>query len=179
MKILKGILLTLLALVILVLIVALFVKKDFVVEREIVINKPKNEVFSYIKFVKNQDRFSKWNRLDPKMKKSYKGTDGQIGFVYSWESDNKQVGKGEQEIANIVDGEKIEMKLRFKVPFESESEAYMNTEAVDSKTTKVKWGFKGTSPYPFNIMGLFFDMENAIGSDLGTGLSNLKKVLEK
>jgi hypothetical protein len=179
MKILKGILLTLVALVALVLIVALFVEKDYAIEREIVINKPKQEVFNYIKFVKNQDHFSKWNQLDPNMKKSYKGTDGQVGFVYSWDSNDDNVGKGEQEIANIVEGEKVEMKLRFKVPFESESEAYLATESVDSPSTKVKWGFKGTSPYPFNIMGLFFDMENLIGGDLATGLSNLKGVLEK
>lgn len=179
MKILKAILLTLVALVALVLIVALFVEKDYTIEREIVINKPKQEIFNYIKFIKNQDNFSKWNRLDPKMKKSYKGTDGQVGFVYSWDSTNENVGKGEQEIANIVEGEKVEMKLRFKVPYESESEAYLSTESVNSTSTKVKWGFKGTSPYPFNIMGLFFDFENMIGDDLATGLSNLKVVLEK
>ena len=79
------------------LVVALFVKKDYNVEREIVINKSVNEVFSFIKYLKNQDSYSKWAMMDPQMKKTYRGTDGEIGFVSAWESNMKEVGFGEQE----------------------------------------------------------------------------------
>jgi hypothetical protein len=34
-------------------------------------------------------------------------------------------------------------------------------------------------PYPFNLMGLFMDMEETLGQDLEKGLKNLKRVLEK
>jgi len=179
MKILKKIAIGLVALIAILLIVALFVKKDFNVEREIVINKPKKEVFDYIRFIKNQDNYSKWNMTDPNMKKTYRGTDGTPGFVYSWESDNKNVGSGEQEIKNIKEGEIIEMKLRFKVPFENEDDAYMKTIEVSPMQTKVVWGFKGTMPYPMNLMALCMNMDKHIGDDLDTGLKNLKTVLEK
>jgi hypothetical protein len=33
--------------------------------------------------------------------------------------------------------------------------------------------------YPMNIMKLFMNMDKRIGKDLETGLSSLKKVLEK
>lgn len=55
----------------------------------------------------------------------------------------------------------------------------MITSATDNATTKVSWGFKGSFPYPFNIMKLFIHMEKEIGGDLDTGLANLKTVLEK
>ena len=55
MRILKVILFGILGLVSLVLIIALFVKKEYAVEREITVNKPKVEVFEYVKFLKNQD----------------------------------------------------------------------------------------------------------------------------
>ncbi|MBS1781544.1 MAG: SRPBCC family protein [Bacteroidetes bacterium] len=179
MKILKKLLLFLVIIIAVPLIVALFVKKDYAVEREIVINQPKSVVFDYIKFLKNQNNYSKWNKLDPNMKKTYKGTDGTVGFVYAWESKEKNVGVGEQEIINIAEGSRIDMKLRFKVPFEAQDDAYMTTDSLGDNQTKVKWGFKGAFPYPFNLFGLFMDMDKNVGGDLQTGLENLKAVLEK
>src|SRR6478752_5632333 len=125
MKILKRIAIGLVALIDILLIVALFVKKDYNIQREIVINKPKKEVFDYIRFVKNQDNYSKWNMTDPDMKKTYIGNDGTPGFVYSWKSDDDNVGAGEQEITAIKEGEALEMELRFKIPFEMTNYAYM------------------------------------------------------
>lgn len=178
MKILKTILIAVGILIAVPLIVAIFVKKDYEVEREITIDKPKEEVFDYVKFLKNQDNYSKWATMDPDMKKTYRGTDGTVGFVSAWESDNKDVGKGEQEIKKITDGERIDFELRFFEPFESTEPAYMTTESVSENQTKVKWGFSGHMDYPMNIMMLFMDFEKMIGDDLDTGLKNLKAVLE-
>jgi len=178
MKILKTILIAVGILFAVPLIVSLFVKKEYEVEREITINKPKEEVFDYVKFLKNQDNYSKWATMDPDIKKTYRGTDGIVGFVSAWESDNKDVGKGEQEIKKITEGERIDFELRFFEPFESAAPAYMTAESVSENQTKVKWGFSGHMDYPMNIMMLFMDFEKMIGDDLDTGLKNLKSVLE-
>ncbi len=103
MKILKTILIAVGILIAVPLIVSLFVKKDYEVEREITIDKPKEDVFDYVKFLKNQDNYSKWATMDPDMKKTYRGTDGTVGFISAWESNNKDVGKGEQEIKKITE----------------------------------------------------------------------------
>ncbi|MGV3630347.1 MAG: SRPBCC family protein [Bacteroidota bacterium] len=178
MKILKRIGITLLVLVALFFLVAAFVKKDYAVEREIVINKPKQEVFDYIKMLKNQDNYSVWSTMDPNMKKSYRGTDGQVGFVSAWDSKKEDVGTGEQEIKKITEGKRMDFELRFIKPFEATEQAYMTTESEGENSTKVKWGFDGHMPYPMNIMLLFMDMEDMIGKDLENGLKNLKKELE-
>jgi uncharacterized protein YndB with AHSA1/START domain len=179
MKILKTIGLVLGVLIAIPLIVALFVKKEYAVEKEIIINKPKAEVFEYIKYLKNQDNFSKWNQIDPNMKKTYRGTDGTIGFVSHWESENEEVGWGEQEIKKIKEGERIDFELRFIKPFEATEPAYMITETVNENQTKVKWGFSGHMNYPMNITMLFIDFEQMIGDDLQTGLTQLKAIQEK
>lgn len=152
MKIIKKILIGLIILIAIPLIVALFVKKDYAVQRGVTINKPKQEVFDYIKLLKNQDNYSKWNKMDPAMKKSYKGTDGTVGFVARWESDNDEVGWGEQEIKKITEGERIDFELRFIKPFEATEPAYMTTETVNGNQTKVTWGFSGYFNYPMNFM---------------------------
>lgn len=179
MKILKKILIVIAIIIAIPLIIALFVEKDYAVEREITINKSKQEVFDYVKFLKHQDNFSKWATMDPNMKKTYRGTDGTVGFVSAWESDDENVGVGEQEIKKIAEGERIDFELRFIKPFEATEPAFMSTETVSENQTKVKWGFSGHMNYPMNIMMLFMDFEKMIGDDLQTGLSNLKTVLEK
>jgi len=105
MKIVKRILIGVAILIAVPLIVGLFVRKDFAVEREVIINKPKDDVFQYVRYLRNHDNFSKWATMDPKMKKDYRGTDGTVGFVSVWESENQDVGKGEHEIKKITEGE--------------------------------------------------------------------------
>ena len=71
------------------------------------------------------------------------------------------------------------MELHFIKPFDSYSPAWMSTEDVSSTQTKVKWGMSGKMVYPFNIFGLFMNMDEMIGKDLQTGLDNMKAILEK
>ncbi len=179
MKILKYIGLGILGVIVLVLLVAAFAKKEYAVERQIVINKPKSEVFGYIKMLKNQDNYSVWAQRDPNMKKEYRGEDGTVGFVSAWDSQNEHVGKGEQEIKKIVEGERIDFELRFYKPFESTEPAYMITETVTDNQTTVKWGFSGKMKYPMNLMLLFMNMEEMLGKDFEQGLTNLKNNIEK
>jgi hypothetical protein len=179
MQILFIILFTILGLLALVLIIALFVQKEYAVERSINIKKAKSEVFDYIKHLKNQDHFSKWGKMDPNMKKEFRGEDGTVGFVSAWESTNKNVGQGEQEIKKIIDEERIDYQLRFIKPFKSISDAYMITEKISDQETSVKWGFHGKMNYPMNLMLLFLKMDEMIGKDFDEGLSNLKGILEK
>lgn len=176
MKILKKILIVIVIIIAIPLIIALFVPKEYSVERDIVINKPKQEVFNYVKHLKNQDEYSVWVRKDPNMKKSFKGEDGTVGFVYGWDGNN-DVGQGEQEIKNITEGEKIDLQLRFKKPMEGQAEAPITTERISDNETKVKWGFNGKSNYPFNFMNLF--MDGMLGKDIQESLGNLKRTLEK
>ncbi len=178
MNVIKKVLIGLGVLIALPLLVASFVKKDYDVEREITVNVPKQEVFNYIKLLKNQDNYSKWANMDPNIKKTFRGTDGTVGFVSAWESENKDVGAGEQEIKKITEGERIDFELRFLKPFEAISPAFMSTETVSENQTKVTWGFSGHMDYPMNIMLLFMDFEQMIGDDLNTGLVNLKQILE-
>lgn len=179
MKILKKIILAFAILIAIPLIMALFIRQDYFVERTVNIQKSKAEVFDYIKFLKNQDNYSLWANMDPKMKKTYKGVDGKVGFISAWESKNEEVGVGEQEIKQINPGKRVDYELRFKVPFESTEHAYMTTEALSENKTKVTWGFTGHINYPFNIWFLFMDFESMIGNDLKLGLNKLKTTLEK
>lgn len=152
---------------------------EFKVERSVEINEPKEKVFSYIKFLKNQDEWAPWTKKDPNIKQTYQGQDGEVGFITIWESDHEEVGSGEQEIKRIVQNKQLDTEIRFKDPFESITQSYIILDEVPDNKTSVKWGFTGSMPRPFNVMGIFIDMEEAVGKDFDEGLANLKSILEK
>jgi hypothetical protein len=176
MKILKRIGLVILSLVVLLLVVALFIEKEYTVEREVIVNQSNNDAFNYIKYAKNQDHYNKWVQADPNAKKEFRGTDGTIGFVYAWDG-NKDIGKGEQEIKNIEEGKRIDFSLYFIEPMESNADAWIVTEPVSDRQTKIKWGMHGRSPYPLNLVNLF--VPSILGKDLDASLSKLKAILER
>jgi hypothetical protein len=163
-------------LIVLLLIVALFVRKEYTIEREITINKPTREVFDYVKYLKNQDHYSKWVRTDPNMKKVFRGMDGTVGFVYAWDSTNKNAGKGEQEIKKITEGKEVDVEVRFERPFEGIAKTPIKTESISANQTRVRWGMEGKSKYPMNLMNLF--LLDLLGKDLEVSLADLKKILE-
>jgi len=82
------------AIVVLIMILAMIAPKSYDVSRSIVINKPLTDVYSYLILLKNQDNWSPWAEKDPNMKKTFTGTDGEVGFVFTWVG-NKEVGDGE------------------------------------------------------------------------------------
>lgn len=162
-------------LVLAVFLLALVIPTEFKMERGTVIDKPKDQVFTYVKSLKNQDNWSVWNLKDPNMKREFKGTDSTVGFVSRWEG-NKDVGIGEQEITKIDEGRRVDMQLRFEKPFKAINDAWITTEATGPDRTSVSWGFSGKMPRPMNIFSLM--MKGSLQKDFDTGLSNLKKILE-
>jgi len=178
MKLLKKIFFVIISIAAILLILALFVDKEFSVQRNITISNSNSNVFNYLKYIKNQDEWSVWQKKDPTMKKYYKGEDGKIGFVSSWKSNNENIGSGDQELTLIKYPDRIETELRFKEPFKTTNYAFFNLVEKGTNSTEVTWGFNGKMNWPTNLFLLFMNMEEEIGPDLEKGLENLKKQLE-
>ena len=170
--------LALVALVFVVLLVAAVLPKKYNVKESIVVSAEPAEVFEFLRHLKNQEQYSKWVMLDPRAKKTYTGADGSVGFISAWESDDKRLGKGEQEITNIVHNERIDVALRFEKPFKSTSPSYLATEKVSAGVTKVTWGFEGAMPYPMNFMMLAIGLPKLLAKDIQESLLNLQNVVE-
>ena len=156
---------------------ALLVKKDFSLEKDIVINKTQKEVFDYLKLIRNQEKYSVWVMRDPKVNIIYTGTDGTVGFKSAWTSNDKNVGIGEQEIIKMTEGVSTEVEIRFKKPFEAINWAKTTVSAVNEQETRVQQLFYGRSKFPMNIMNLF--MDKLLGKDMLQNLMNMKKNLEE
>jgi hypothetical protein len=163
------------AIIALLLIIALFMKKGYQTYSEIIIHAPRQKVFDYLKHIKNQDNFNKWVMMDLDMKKEYRGNDGTVGFIYAWNG-NKEAGEGEQEIKAISEGKNIEMEIRFIRPFAGIAHAEMATESVSNDLTKTSWSTASQMKYPLNIMLPF--IVKMLEKDMGASLTTLKNILE-
>jgi hypothetical protein len=113
---------------------------------------------------------------DPSMKKEYSGNDGSIGFIYRWDSMNKNVGAGEQETTALAEGKRIDFALRFFRPMKNTGTSSFLIEE-ESGTTKVSWIFDSPSKFPMSLFAPVF--KRMLGKDLEKGLGNLKTILEK
>src|SRR4030095_3148484 len=152
MNIIVTILLIVGGIIALLLIIALFMRKEHYVKREIIINAPRQKVFDFLKLLKNQDQFNKWATADKKNRKEeFKGTDGTVGFIYSW-SGNKSAGHGEKEIKKIIEGKRIETEIRFIKPMRMSADVIFETESLSENQTKVNLINTGVSKYPLNLM---------------------------
>ena len=176
MNIIVTILLVVAGIIALLLIIALFMKREHYVKREIIINAPRQKIFDYIKLLKNQDQFNKHAMAGPDRKREFKGTDGTVGYIYAW-SGNKNAGVGEKEIKNIIEGRRIETEIRFVKPMSVSANIIMETESLPDNQTKVSWSNAGTLKYPLNIMIPM--MEKSVAKDMDISLSTLKNILEK
>lgn len=147
------------------------------IDKSIEIRKSSKIVFDYLKTTRNQDNFSVWNMTDPDMKKKYQGSDGTIGFIYSWDSTNKNVGAGEQEITGIVEGKSIEYSIRFSRPMENTAKTGFKITAGGENLSTVVWSFDSPSKFPMSLLSPLFKI--MLGKDIEKGLKNLKQILEK
>lgn len=125
--------------------------KTIKVNESTVINAPKSEVFNKITSLKFISEQTVWQKIDPNVQKTYTGTDGQVGSVYRWESDDKNVGVGEQEIIEINDGQSVVSELRFYKPWESVDKATMLTNDAAAGGTELTWQYESQKiPFPMN-----------------------------
>lgn len=177
MKALKIIGIIVLVIIIIVLILDTAAPKEKPITRSVIINKPSQQVYEFVKYLKNQEQYSKWVMTDPNQEIKQTGTDGTEGAIYAWDSKDNHVGEGEQQITKLVDGREVDCEIRFKRPMENTARTVMTTEATSPTQTKVSWTFYSTCAFPMRFMNLFVD--GLLGPDIQTSLYNLKAVLEK
>ncbi len=160
----------------LLLLLAIFIKKEHYVKREIIINAPLQKVFDFLKLLKNQDKFNKWAKEDASRNWEYKGIDGTVGFVISWNG-NRKVGEGAKEIMKIIEGKRIETQIRFIRPMTTTADVIFETESLSENQTKVSMINSGSLKYPMNI---FIPLaEKNFPKDMDESLMSLKKILEE
>jgi hypothetical protein len=149
-------------------------KKTMEIHSGVIIDKPKDEVWSYIRLLRNQENYNTWIRQDPNIKMNYIGRDGTVGFIAGWES-RTRMGNGEQEIIKISEGESYEAELRFR-NHENRTHVMTTVESTDGGKTKVTTIMSAAPSFPMNLMVPM--MKKVLKKNMDENSANLKKILE-
>jgi hypothetical protein len=149
-------------------------KEEMQITSEIVINKPQNIVWNYVRLIRNQEHYNVWILQDRNIKMEYTGTDGTPGFIAAWQS-RTRMGDGEQKILTVDDGSSYEAELRFR-NHDNTTTIKLALEPAESGMTKVKYTMLAMPAFPMNMMVPV--MKNMIKKDMDKTLSNLKKTME-
>jgi len=149
----------------------------FLVQRTVTIAAPRENVFGLIQDLHQWASWSPWEKMDPAMKKTYRGAPLGRGAILEWDG-NHDVGAGRMEIVSTVPSSQVVIKLDFLKPFEAHNQAEFTLDGGGTATT-VTWAMHGPQPFIMKVMDLVLGMDKMVGKDFETGLANLKQLAEK
>ena len=172
MRVLKIVVLVVLALSVLVFGLGAFLSKDFRVVRSIEIDAAPEVVFDEVNTLEKWNAWSPWIARDPSIQNSFSGPESGVGASVSWTSDNS--GNGTQTITKSERPSRIEMALDFGEMGQPDADW---TFEPSGDGTEVTWGLTGTAAGP---LGGYFArmMDDWVGKDYEDGLRRLKEVAE-
>lgn len=171
MKIVKRILLVLLVLVLAAVVIGFLMPGSRKIERSVAMGVPATAIYGQINELKNWPNWSPWYKLDPNAKIVYSEPSSGLNAWYTWESDNKNVGKGKMTIVEVQDNKYIKTKLEFDGM--KEAYGYFCLEP-QGESTQVTWGLDaefGNNPI-FRLMGPM--MDKMLGETFTQGLTGLE-----
>lgn len=173
MKVLKIAGGTLIGLLVILLLVGLFLPKEFSLQRSTVIDAPAAVVFEQVNNLEKNQAWMPWNKLDPTMKVTFGDVTVGEGASYSWTSDKS--GDGTLTIKESVPNERIVNDLDFGEGGPSEGRW---TFEETGGGTKVTWAMVGAAD---GIIDRYFGLmvEKMAGPAFEQGLADLKKVSEE
>lgn len=150
---------------------------SFRIERSVTTKGTPERLFALVNNFRQWEAWSPWEKIDPKLTRTYSGAAEGKGAVYEWNG-NKDVGKGRMEIVESVPGARVVIKLDFITPFEAHNTVEF-TLSKQGDTTTVTQAMYGPSPFVSKLMGLAFNMDKMVGDKYEEGLASLKALAEK
>lgn len=175
MKILKWLVLAILALVVLLVAGGYLLSPRFTVSRSVVVNAPPEKVYALVADPRQWKQWSVWNRRDPAMAVEYSGPESGAGAVWSWKS--KTEGDGRMTFTAAEAGKRVAFDLYFP-DFGTTSKGELGFEAEGSGT-KVTWTMNGDMGSNPLFRWIALNADRMVGEDFEAGLAGLKALAEK
>ena len=151
----------------------------FSFERKAIVKAPPERVYPLISNFHEWQRWSPWEKLDPKMKRDYSGPDAGVGAVYAWDG-NGDAGQGKMTITQAAAPNQVKLNLDFIKPFEACNQVTFDIAPLNEKETQITWKMEGESQlFPCKVVSVFCSMNDMCGKDFDAGLASIKAISEK
>lgn len=175
MRLLRGLVVALIAVAVVLLGVAFVLPTEIKITRDIIIAAPPEKVFANLNALQKAARWSPWITGDAAIKLSYAGPPEGVGNRMVWSSGNPEVGNGSQEIIVSLTNQRVESAL--DVGGMGVATAWQALR-LEKNGTRVTWGLladTGNSPLR-RYRG--FLASRRVGAEVDAGLARLKALTE-
>jgi uncharacterized protein YndB with AHSA1/START domain len=174
LKIVKWLLIVVVALFALLYVGGWLLSPKFTVTRSVHVNAPPAKVYAFVVDPREWKKWTVWNRRDPAMQITYSGPPSGAGAGWAWQSASE--GDGRMTFTAAEPERRLAYDLFFP-DFGTTSQGDLRF-APEGSATRVSWtmnGDMGRNPL-FRWFALFAD--RMVGKDFDAGLVNLKTLAE-
>ena len=175
MPLIKKLVIAILGTSSLFMIVSLFMESKWEIQKDIIIEASKEEIFPWINQSRNHAKWTPWDRnSDITIVYSFEGPEAGEGATVLWQGSNTKPGK--RVITNSFLNEKIEYMIYLDKKFSARGEVVLETVEEGTKVTWRDYGDLG-----WNLMGRLIaaSANEQIGYSFEKGLMKLKGLVEE
>lgn len=161
---------------VLIILIALFLPKEFVVQRSIDINGSPEKVFPYISDLRAWEKWSAWQEQDSTLNFTYEGASEGIGAVQKW--NGKITGKGSVTITGSDPRKGIDYTMTMS---DGNLKLYGGLHFKNIKGDSLELVWNSTCNLGGNPLMRYFGLfvESALGPDYEKGLKKLNGLVEE
>jgi len=174
MRFLRYLVLGLLAAILLVLIAAIFVGRDFSYKKTIHIFARPQKVWTHVNTIKKINTWNPWLHKDNGMNVLISGQDGKPGAKLCWTSNRRVVGRGCLIFKELKPYRLVECQLQLISPHHIDGQMYIRIEPAKVYGSMVSWEFRGQLPYQLRLIHLFTGVSRYLEKEMSRGLGQLK-----
>ena len=151
--------------------------ENYRIDRSVKVSAEPAKIFAVLRDFRQFEHWSPWEKLDPKMQKTFEGETGAAGSYYHW-AGNKEVGEGTMTILDTQNNEGVDLRLEFFRPFASQATVRWSIAPAGDGGQVVTWTMKGKHA---NLMAKAFApmMTSMLTKNFDEGLAKLKAYCEK
>ncbi|RYY55999.1 MAG: hypothetical protein EOO09_08195 [Chitinophagaceae bacterium] len=162
------------ALIIGLLVGAIWMPKTFHIEKKIVIEQPSATVIDHVANLNYYSKWNPWQQVDKQAVMTITGTPKTAGHKYEWKG--PKVGQGHLTLLDL-DNHHVHFSLQFIKPFKSTAKDNWHFEPWGENGTRVTWENSGNLPWPIaRLVGPM--MTKGLNKQFEKGLANLKSLCE-
>jgi effector-binding domain-containing protein len=175
MKLLKRILIAILAIVVLIVVIGFMLPKTRHLERSVVIDAPPCVVFAKVVGFRSFNDWSPFVAVMPEAEYEFSGPDFGIGATMTWTVAEPKPEAGSQTIVASTPYERVDVELDLGAQGLAQSTYLVQPEGDGTRLT---WAFD--TDYGLDILGRYFGLilERQLGPLYAQGLANLKRIAE-
>ena len=145
------------------------------IQRSIAIDAPATRVYALVADLRRWPEWQPDDERDPTATRTFGGPQSGIGATSQWSGKR---GAGSMLLTQAQPDRQVTVEVDFVKPFTAHNVNVLQIDPAGT-VTHVTWRWHGQLPFIARVMGVFVDVNGALGKHFEDGLAKLKTIAER